>query len=267
MRRLRLLLFPLILLMGGCAAAAKRPPSPATNLAVEDLLATLAPANERYYVMVFGSESSPIVVPSRTHSWATVVKVASPPDGSPRVEPHTISWMPATLEIHPWRFKVEPGVNLDLHTTIEEMLRNKEKIYMWGPYEVWHGAYHRFVTQKGFLESGAIGYQCIDTVGEAAKKGNGSDCIHAVTDMDPQFDRSRYPLRYFGESASENVVEQLQTRPVLIQPTKTHDWLIPVLGLDRYPICQKTYTGESMEFSPEALRRVAGSGSACVPNR
>ena len=30
---------------------------------------------------------------------------------------------------------------------------------MWGPYEIWHGLYHRFVTQESFLASGRIGYQ------------------------------------------------------------------------------------------------------------
>ena len=30
------------------------------------------------------------------------------------VDCQTISWMPATLDIHPWRYRVEPGVNLTL---------------------------------------------------------------------------------------------------------------------------------------------------------
>jgi hypothetical protein len=63
--------------------------------------------------------------------------------------------------------------------------------------------------QKGFLESGAIGYQAIDVVGEAARNGNGCDCIHAITDQDPLFTRNRYPLRRFGNSASEFIVKEM----------------------------------------------------------
>jgi hypothetical protein len=214
--------------------------------------------------MVFGSQTTPIV-PRYTHSWATVVKVNYGAEGSvTKIEPYTISWMPATLQIHPWRFRVESGVNLDLHQTIAEVLRHREHVVMWGPYELWHGGYTRFVTQKAFLETGAIGYQCIDAVGEAALKGNGSDCIHAITDMDPLFDRSRYPLRYFGESASLHLVEQIQQRPVLIRPSQTHDWLLSALGLDCYPICRRTYTGPTQEFSPEAVREAAAGREVCA---
>jgi hypothetical protein len=54
---------------------------------------------------------------------------------------------------------VETGANLDLCTTIEEMLHNKERVSLWGPYETWQGFYTRFVTQKAFLDSGMLGYQ------------------------------------------------------------------------------------------------------------
>jgi hypothetical protein len=213
--------------------------------------------------MVFGSQTTPIM-PRYTHSWATVVKVTCGANGSvTRIEPDTISWMPATLDIHPWRFRVEQGVNLDLYQSIEEVLRHRERVAMWGPYELWHGGYTRFMTQKAFLETGAIGYQCIDTIGEAARKGNGSDCIHAITDMDPIFDRRRYPLRYFGEAASLHLVQQIQQRPILIRPSQTHDWLVSALGLDCYPICRCTYTGPSQEFSPEAAREAAAGGELC----
>jgi hypothetical protein len=237
----------------GCASKAIRPPSPATSLKVGDLLATPAPAGERYYLVVFGSQSTP-KVPRHTHTWATVVRAfASAGRAEPALEVSTISWMPATLEIHPGRLTVEPGTNLTLEFTIQEMLRHKERIAIWGPYEIWHGNYQRFITQKAFLESGQIGYQCIDSVGEATRCGNGCDCIHAVTDMDPQFGRQHYPLRRFGEAASEYIVEQLLERPVVINAPQTHDWLIPALGLDNHPISRRLYTGVAVPFSPEAV--------------
>jgi hypothetical protein len=252
----------------GCAASAVRPPSPATALRTEDLLATPAPPNERYYLLLFGSQSTP-KRPRYTHSWGTVVRATWAPDqAEPQLEVHTISWMPATLDIHPLRFRVEPGVNLTLDFTVREMLcNNNERVSLWGPYEVWHGLYRRFVTQSSFLESGQIGYQCIDTVGEAARNGNGSDCIHAMTDVDPFFDRQEYPLTRFGESATEHVVRQIMTRPIVINPPCTHDWLIGRLGLDRYPIVRRPYRGPVVPFSPEAVQEYlaaqAGSGRRC----
>ena len=251
----------LALWLTGCAANAVRPPSPAQNMNVQELLATPAPPNERYHVMIFGSQSTP-KVPRFVHSWATMVKVTDQPGGAaPLIEQHTISWMPATFRIKPWWFHVEEGTNLDLHSTIEEMRRHKERVSMWGPYETWHGLYRRFLVQKEFMESGQVGYQCIDTVGEAPREGAGCDCIHAISDMDPIFDRRRYPLTYFGEAASRNIVRQVRERPILIHPDQTHDWLISALGLDCYPIVRRHETGPSEEFSPENVQAYLERGA------
>jgi len=237
----------------GCATLAKKPPTPADDLSPAQLLAIPKPPNERYFLMVFGSQSKPKVA-KYTHSWATVVKVTDMGPGvAPAIEPQTISWMPATLDIQSRSFRVEPGVNLDLHTSITEMLKHDEKIVMWGPYEIWHGAHHRFVTQKEFIDSGAIGYQCVDSIGEAARTGRGCDCIHAITDMDPLYSRGRYPLAYFGVSASRHAVRQIMSRGAVIDPDKTHDWLIPALCLDKYPLEREEYRGPKKSFCPEAI--------------
>ena len=55
----------LALWLTGCAANAVRPPSPAQNMNIQELLAMPAPPNERYYVMIFGSQSTP-KVPDRS---------------------------------------------------------------------------------------------------------------------------------------------------------------------------------------------------------
>ena len=111
------------------------------------------------------------------------------------------------------------------------------------------------MTPTEFLESGRIGYQCIDSVGEAARCGNGCDCIHAVTDMDPMYDRRRYPLSYNGEAASRHVVREIHIRPVVICPTADHGWLLPKLGLDRYPIDRQKYSGRTVPNTPENVER------------
>lgn len=224
----------------GCAATAVRPPTPAAEVTVEDLEREPAPPNERYYLLIFGSQSKPLR-PKYTHSWATAVRVADQGAGQPPVvEASTISWMPATLDIHPLRFRVEPGVDLDLCATIRMARDNDERISMWGPYEIRPGLYRKLRIQKDFMDSGRIGYQCIDTVGEA-RRGCGCDCIHAITDCDSQFDRQEYPLSRFGDRASENMVRQVMERGGVVDRCRTHDWLLGPLGIANCPIVRRTY--------------------------
>lgn len=247
----------------GCMSTPVRPNTPAAQLRTEDLLLQSPPPGERYYLILFGSETT-LRHPSAVHTWATMVRVVHGPDCKPEtIEPHTISWGPASHKTRPWNFCVEPGVNMGLHETICEMYKFNEHIIMWGPYEVWHGNYTRFVTQKAFMESGQVGYQCIDSVGEAARTGAGCDCIHSISDMDPMFDRKGYSLIYYGVPATRNIVKQIMTRPVIINAPCTHDWLIPCLGLDQYPIRREYYEGEVVSFSPDAMRAaLAGKGKS-----
>jgi hypothetical protein len=248
----RLAFFLLAALMPGCAALAKETPTPAAEIDRKELAQREPPPNQRYYAIIFGSESKPKRAKT-THTWATLVTATDVPGGEPHLDVQTISWLPATLDIKPLRFTVEPGKNFDLDATIAESLRTKQEVTMWGPYEVWHGLAHRFRVQKEFLDSGVVGYQCIDSVGEAARTGLGSDCIHAVADMDPTVGRTRYPLIFFGRSASANIVRRLMKAPAIIDPPKTHDWIIPRIGLDRYPITRGTHDGPVTPHSREAV--------------
>lgn len=220
----------LVVAATGCAATAVRTPTPAAKLSHDEM--NDAPPNERFYITVFGSQTTPRI-PRLTHSWATAFRVIDQGDGQPPVvETHTISWYPASLEIRPWTFRTEPGVNLDFQATMRAICANGEHVTQWGPYECRPNLYYRFLVQKEFLESGRVGYQCIDTVGEAARTGNGCDCIHAMTDMDPEFSRNRYPLIRYGNSASRFVVRELRQRDVLINPRRSHAWLNAYLGWD-----------------------------------
>jgi hypothetical protein len=209
---------------------------------------------ERYYLLVFGSERA-VRVPRYTHTWAAAVRTVEGPGGAPQVaEVHTISWMPAPLTIHPWRFTPEPGRNLELHETVRMALGNSEHVAMWGPYEIQPQGYRRFLMQKAFMESGRVGYQCIDTRGAGAD-GSGCDCIHAVTDMDPDFDRGYYPLSRFGEAGSQFIVRQLFERNLLVTE-ETHPWLEGPLGLCQYPIRHRVYRDR-----PHLLGNRGGSGA------
>jgi hypothetical protein len=155
-----------------------------------------------------------------------------------RVEPFTISWMPATLQLRPWRVCPEPGVNLDLHTTIQLMLQQREEVAVWGPYELPADSFARFIAQKARLESGAVQYKCIDPLD---RHSNISDCIHAITDKDPTFSRWHYPVIRFGETASQYIVKQWHDCNRVINPGQNNDWLTGVLQLNRYPLVYREY--------------------------
>jgi hypothetical protein len=126
-------------------------------------------------------------------------------------------------------------------------LGQRERVSFWGPFETSAAIYQKFLVQKAFLDSGRIGYQCIDTVGESGRQGNGRNCIHALTDLDPLFDRRAYPIFRFGDAASETVVKQLAEGGALVNASQTHDWLIPILGLDRYPLVRRCLRVELCE--------------------
>jgi hypothetical protein len=239
----------------GCAALAEKPPTPAAEIPPRALEGP-APPGERYYAIIFGSQRVAYLRPDLTHTWLVVIK-ATQVDGcaQPQLDVQQISWLPATLEIHPLRFRVEPPVNLGLYETLDWTQRTGQKVAMWGPYELQPRAYRRFQIQKDFLDtSGRVGYQCLDTVGEAARKGNGSDCIHAISDLDPQYDRARYPLIFYGFPASRRLVHEAARRQAFIDPWTTHDWLIPALGLDQYPIerREQPYKGIRRPLDPNA---------------
>ena len=211
----------------------KRPPTPAAVLTKEELEAEPVPPGERYYLLLFGSES----VPKRavlTHTWGTVVRVPPPPaDGTPpAVEAHTISWMPETLVIRPFRFRVEPGVNLDLPATMRLVTGQGQRVTLFGPYEVRPRLYRRMLVQKAFMEGGTIGYQGFDLVGEAGRRGNGSNCIHAITDADPKLGRAGYLTAGNGGYSSAFIRDRMARRGGIADPGTTHDWLLPALGLD-----------------------------------
>jgi hypothetical protein len=245
--------------LSGCARLAVRPPTPAAQLDATGMWERRT--DEQVFLIVFGSQTC-LKRARRTHTWATLVRVRQQPGQPSAIDEITISWLPATLVIHPLSFHVEKGMNGGLHETIEYALANREEVSQWGPYECRPRLYYRSLVQKAYLESGEIGYQCIDTLGEAARNGNGCDCIHAITDQDPLFSRNRYPLRRFGNTASEFIVKEMWRRGLLIQPEQTHDWLNSVLELDRYPITHRRYQGAVDERLARQTRESSTRGTA-----
>lgn len=188
---------------------------------------------EFYYVLIFGSQSSPKIL-RYTHTWATLVRaVGEGPD--PRnyeIYAHTISWLPETLELRVWRPWPEPGVNLDLYQTLDVVYSNRERVTMWGPLLIEKKIYDRSLWVLQIIASGAPQYRAISFPGNLLI----SDCIHAVAAVDPDFGREHYPLIRIGKPASRFIARQIVTRSPFDQAAYDNSWLIPRLGLDRYPI-------------------------------
>jgi hypothetical protein len=210
-------------------------PRSLATLAVLLALAAHAPARaETYYFgMVFGSQPSPKRL-RYTHTWATFVKATGEgPDLSTyALEVRTISWLPRSLDVRVLNPFPEPGVNLDLHQTIAAELAHGDSITMWGPFVHLPMVYERANRVASILESGAAQYRAISTQRDLLV----SDCIHAVAAVDPEFGRGHYPLIRIGKPASRYIARQVMMRSVFDQAQYDNSWLIPRLGLDRYPI-------------------------------
>jgi hypothetical protein len=183
--------------------------------------------------MIFGSQSKPKLL-QYTHTWATFIRaVGEGPDANNySTYQHTISWLPQSLDVRTWSLLPEPGVNLDLYETLQTVYRDREHITMWGPFRIQQAGYERSLEVKRILESGAAEYRAIST----ARNILVSDCIHAVAAVDPVFGRNHYPLIRIGKPASRSIARQVMTRSVFDQCEGDNSWLIPRLGLDRYPI-------------------------------
>jgi hypothetical protein len=196
-------------------------------------IASEARGDEFYYVMIFGSQSHPKLL-QYTHTWATFVRaVGEGPDANNyAIYQHTISWLPQSLDVRTWSLLPERGVNLDLYQTLDAVYRERENVTMWGPFRILPQVYERSLQVKEILDSGAAQYRAISTPRNLLI----SDCIHAVAAVDPVFGRGHYPLIRIGKPASRYIARQGMIRSVFDQYQTDALWLIPRLGLDRYPI-------------------------------
>jgi hypothetical protein len=189
--------------------------------------------DEFYYAMIFGSQSKPKLL-QYTHTWATFIRaVGEGPDANNYIlYQHSISWLPQSLDVQTWSLLPEPGVNLDLYQTLETVYRDREHVTMWGPFRIHLAGYERSLEVKGILDSGVAQYRAIST----QRNPLICDCIHAVAAVDPVFGRGHYPLVRIGKPASRFIARQVMTRSVFDQWGADNSWLIPRLGLNRYPI-------------------------------
>ncbi len=191
-------------------------------------------AGERYYVIIFASQSHP-KIPRLSHTFGTIVRVTDAPPGceTPNIEAYTISWLPQTMKVRPWRFHDEPGKNFTLDKTLRWAYENHMDVTQWGPYEIQGDFFARVYREYARIESGQFRYKAIDPRQRGART---TDCIHAVSDIDHQHDRYEYPFVRSGDAVTRKIVRVLRKRGRLFDPPCSMCWLEAALGLDRYPI-------------------------------
>lgn len=212
---------------------------PLSIIAVSAVLpaANTAEAGARYYMLIFGAQTHP-KIPRFTHTFCTIVQVADPPPGCPEpcIEAHTISWLPQTLKVRPYRLRAESGRNLTLEETLHWAARNNMQVSLWGPYAIDGCFYGRVFNEYARFESGEYRYHAIDSL---HRGGVTSDCIHAVTDIDRDDTRFTFRVLGSGDAVTRKFVRILDQRGRLMIPPEDTSWLEAALGLDRYPICHR----------------------------
>jgi hypothetical protein len=197
-------------------------------------LAKPAQADEAYFMLVFGSQR-PVNLPRHTHTFATFVKATwtGPGCTTPQIQAWTISWLPCTLAIEPYRLCPESGMNLDLHSTLRWARADGQRISLWGPYQIQKELFDHALGQIAHLQSGAVSYKAVDTGYPADRVSN---CSHAVGALVPD-SRIHLGIGSWGDSASYFVT--LALAPWIIDSRRTHDWILPRLGLCDCPLVRR----------------------------
>ena len=201
------------------------------------LLAGAAPADEFYYVAVFGSQATP-TDPNYSHSFATFVRARGdgPCPTSFDVEDcFTISWLPANLKVRTRALLPECGHNFGLRETLDHVLSEGQRVSMWGPYRIDQELYENAVVQVRLLESGHVRYKAIDSGHPTDRVSN---CIHAIASPADGY-RVRVLSPWFGETASWAVLQRY--RPFIYDTDQTYEWVFDYLGLQAYPINRRDY--------------------------
>jgi hypothetical protein len=192
------------------------------------LAARPAPAAEFHYVLIFASQR-PSGCPKYSHTFATFVKATGegPAAAAYRLEAHTLSWVPRSLDIRVAALLPEPGANVGLAETFRWARATGQRVSLWGPFRITAGLYYRGLSQIALLESGRVCYQAVDSGRPTDRVSN---CIHAVASVLEGY-RPRLLVPGWGEVASGAIAHDFARRAAL-DGGCTHDWVATRLGLD-----------------------------------
>ena len=190
-------------------------------------------AAPRYYFLLFGSDAGRIRL-ARNHTFGTFVRATPCLDGSVRLDVVTISWLAAdrrTNALLP--FRPEPGHNYELHETLRLVLGQRQGVALWGPYETDAGRFEAAAARAAVLASGVVRYRAVDSI---RPRPGVSHCVHGLTRADPVLGWETQPAYRIGRWGTRTLAGKYAATGAFLDPCTTHDWLIPALGLDHYPI-------------------------------
>ena len=201
------------------------------------LVAGAAPADEFYFVAMFGSQRIPNN-PNYSHTFATFVRASGEgpcPTGFTVEESFTISWLPANTIVRTGALLPECGHNFTLPETLAIVLKDEERVSLWGPYRIDETLYNGARWQYSLLQSGEVRYKAVDSFYATDRVSN---CIHAVGSS-VNGSRPRVLSPGFGEVATFIVLQTFKR--YIIDTNQTHEWVFAYLGLDHYPIIRRGF--------------------------
>lgn len=198
---------------------------------------------ERYYLTLFGGQGD-LLRPRTAHTWATFIRTASTSAGEQVVAVDTISWLPATLKLRPWALFSETGVNLTLQQTFDFMgSHRRQRVAVWGPYEITADRYAQLQAQKALLESGAVRYHSLGLFGRLPDVMH---CIDGVTRTDPLWEKKANPSRWYGEAGTGQAVRSAVRSGFVLNPTVTHQWLVHEINPTGYRLTPRELNGRPL---------------------
>jgi len=200
----------------------------------------------RYYFILFAGQGIPFR--HRTaHTWATWVKATPTPDGHVLLEPLTISWLPAAVEVHPQRIRPEPGKNYTLDETFAIMAAHNSRVSVWGPYEIDAHRYELARVQIAHLESGAARFRAVDSFNFNDHVIN---CVHSVTHASPVVRNRVQPVIRVGEPGTSRLAAMYVRGDAWPGYPEKHDWVLQAVVGGKSTVVQR----EPGEFIPRQWR-------------
>ena len=210
-------------------------------------------AFDEYYLAIFSSQGNP-KVPNRTHNWGVAVHVQIVGEHREVVSYDAISWMPRTLEINMLRLRVEQGVNLSHEQSVAIAARTGQRVSLWGVYLISSDSYLRFQNQRARLISGQLGYQCLDTIGEAGNRRNGVNCVHALADFASLMPKVPVAAQPYGDESAAVMAQALVRRGLVGNPYADVSWVIEAMQWNAPQIAHRR-----QKFEPTASNAIVTS--------
>jgi hypothetical protein len=193
------------------------------------------PLSPRYYFLLFGGQSVPFI-PRTAHTWAVYVKATPTASGAVCLELVTISWLPVGGDVQIRHLLPVEGYNYTLDQTLAIMAAHRAQVSLWGPYEIDACRYELAIQQVARLQHGDVRYRVLDSF---TLNPRICHCVHAVTYADPIVKQRIQPVLRVGEPGTSRLAARYANTCAFVGYPQTHDWLIPALGLDRYPIIRR----------------------------